>query len=300
MYDDLQLGPQSHDWRALWNFNDPAASEARFRVVIAHLTGPEQTPQRAEVLTQIARAQGLQRRFEEAHRTLDEIEAIRDMPAFVQVRLLLERGRVLNSSGKAGEARPLFEQAYDLAVHHGEDDLAVDAAHMVAIACEGDEAMEWNLRALSMAEASRCPRARRWAGSLHNNLGWTLHALNRYDEALVHFQAALEARTDQDAQGEMLVARWCIARCLRSLGRLVEALAMQRELRAAHEAAGSTDGYVSEELGECLLALNRDAEAAPWFARAHAELSQDPWLTQREPQRLARLAQLGGSADARP
>jgi len=299
MRDDLHHGPQSHDWRAMWNFNDPAASEARFREVMALLSGPEQTPQRAEVFTQIARAQGLQRRFDEANATLDEVQAMGDLPPFVRVRLLLERGRVLNSSGIADTARPLFVQAYELAARREEDDLAVDAAHMVAITCEGNEAMEWNLKALSMAKASRCPRARRWAGSLHNNLGWTLHAHNRFDEALVHFQAALKARTEQDAQGEILVARWCIARCLRSLGRLVEALAMQRELRAARQTAGSTDGYVSEELGECLLALHRDDEAAPWFARAHAELSQDPWLAAREPQRLARLAQLGGGGDAR-
>jgi hypothetical protein len=45
---------------SLWNFDDPAGSEKKFRVL---------TPS-SEVLTQIARAQGLQRKFGEAHATL--------------------------------------------------------------------------------------------------------------------------------------------------------------------------------------------------------------------------------------
>ncbi len=292
MSEPTSHGPQSHDWRPTWNFNDPAASEQRFREQLARLSA-SQSAQRAELMTQIARALGLQRRFEEAARTLDEVEAMNDLPPFVRVRLLLERGRVLNSSGNKSEARPLFEQACELAAHNEEDDLAVDAAHMVAITCDGDEAMEWNLKALSMAEASRCPRARRWAASLHNNLGWTLHPLGRYDEALAHFEAALHARVEQGSDEEIGIARWCIARCLRSMRRLDEALAIQRELLREHELHGTTSGYVFEELGECLYELGRTEEAKPWFAKAHAELSKDPWLADGEPDRLKRLAELG-------
>jgi len=294
MRNDLHHGPQSHDWRATWNFNDPAGSEARFREELAELTAPQKAPQRAEVLTQIARAQGLQRRFDEANDTLDEVQAMADLPPFVRVRLLLERGRVLNSLGMAEQARLLFDLACELAVRHDEDDLAVDAAHMVAITCEGEEAMAWNLNALSMAQASRCPRARRWAGSLHNNLGWTLHAMQRYDEALAHFEAALHARVEHGNKDEIGIARWCIARCLRSLCRLDEALAIQRELLRRLEENGTTSGYVFEELGECLYELGRGKEAKPWFTKAHAELSKDPWLIKGEPERLKRLAEMGG------
>ncbi len=295
MADEQQHDGLSRDWRPLWNFNDPAQSEARFRAELTDLDSPEQTPQRAEVLTQIARAQGLQRRFDDANATLDQVDATAGLPEFVRVRLLLERGRVLNSSGEADEARPLFEQAYELAVSIREDDLAVDAAHMVAIACGGDEAMDWNLKALSLAEASPSPRARRWAGSLHNNLGWTLHELKRYDEALAHFEAALQARIEEGSDEQIGIARWCIARCLRSLRRLDEALAIQRELLLLHETSGTESGYVYEELGECLLELGRDDEARPWFARAHAVLAKDPWLVEGEPDRLSRLEALGGS-----
>lgn len=289
MCEETTRGPRSHDWRPVWNFGDPAASEQLFRAEAAQRRGAE----RAEVMTQVARAQGLQRQFDAAAATLDDVEAAGEWPAFVLVRLLLERGRVLNSSGRAAEARPLFERACELAARSEEDDLAVDAAHMIAIVAGDDEAMEWNLKALSMAEASSCHRARRWAGSLHNNIGWTLHGMKRYDEALAHFEAALAARVEQKEDELIRVARWCIARCLRSLRRLDEALVVQRELLREHELRGTADGYVCEELGECLHELGRTEEARPWFAKAHETLSADPWLAEREPERIERLAKLG-------
>lgn len=80
------------DVDALWNFNDPAASEARFREALIKAQGDD-----ALVLsTQIARTLGLRQRYEEAHRELDAVEAAaRDAGAAVRVRVALERGRVL-------------------------------------------------------------------------------------------------------------------------------------------------------------------------------------------------------------
>jgi hypothetical protein len=49
------------------------------------------------------------------------------------------------------------------------------------------------------------------------------------------------------------------------------------------------DGYVFEEIGECLLLLNRSEEASLYFARANTLLSQDPWLAEKEPQRRSAL-----------
>ena len=66
----------------------------------------------------------------------------------------------------------------------------------------------------------------------------------------------------------------------------------QRELLKQHETAGTKDGYVCEELAECLWSLNRKKQARPFFAKAYAILSKDPWLAANEPERLARLKQL--------
>ena len=53
------------------------------------------------------------------------------------------------------------------------------------------------------------------------------------------------------------------------------------------------DGYGSEEIGECLLALGREDDARPWFARAAELLSGDAFLAEHEPDRIERLRRLG-------
>jgi hypothetical protein len=92
---------------------------------------------------------------------------------------------------------------------------------------------------------------------------------------------------------ETRIAAWCVARTLRSLGRVEQALSRQMALKAEFEAIGESDGYVFEEIGECLLVLDRSEEARPFFAYAYEILSSDPWLVKREPERLARLKNLG-------
>ncbi len=91
----------------------------------------------------------------------------------------------------------------------------------------------------------------------------------------------------------MRIARWCVARCLRSLGRVEEALAEQQALAAELEAEGEVDGYVDEELAECLLVLGRGDDARAHFSRAYTELSGDAGLQANEPERLERLRALG-------
>ena len=49
-----------------------------------------------------------------------------------------------------------------------------------------------------------------------------------------------------------------------------------------------------EEIGECLLTLKREDEARPYFAKAYEVLSQDELLVEQEPDRIARLKELGG------
>ena len=88
------------------------------------------------------------------------------------------------------------------------------------------------------------------------------------------------------------IATWTVARTLRSLNRVEEALSKQLALKEELDSAGEEDGYASEEIGECLLLLNRAAEAGPYFAKAYDILSQDEWLADHEPARLARLKEL--------
>jgi tetratricopeptide (TPR) repeat protein len=273
-----------------WDFDDPAATEQAFRSWLDEPATTADAELHGQLLTQVARTMSLQRRFEEAHALLDEVETLAEDRLLLTVRYLLERGRTLNSSGRADEARPLFIEAWERASGVGADFYAIDAAHMIAIVESPDNALAWNRRALDTARVSADERARNWEGSLSNNLGWTCHGSGEFDVALQHFERALAARKRQGRTGEIRVARWSIGRCLRSLTQLDEALNIQLALLAEHEAGGTTDGYVHEEIAECLDALGRPDAARPHFGRAHELLSADPWLVDNEAARLQRLA----------
>jgi len=94
---------------------------------------------------------------------------------------------------------------------------------------------------------------------------------------------------------EIRIAQWSVARALRSLNRIEEALSKQLALKEEYEAVGQNDGFVFEEIGECLLALDRAKEARPYFGKAYEILSQDTWLAEEKPARLARLKKLGSN-----
>ncbi|HEU0291185.1 MAG TPA: tetratricopeptide repeat protein [Anaerolineales bacterium] len=286
------MSSQDHlDFDSLWDYSDPHQTEIRFRAILLQV--PEDNLAYLELLTQIARAQGLQHKFDRAHQTLDQVERrLGKYASRAKVRYLLERGRALNSSGNQDAARPLFEQALDMAKDLSEDFYAVDALHMLAIVAPPDSSLDLNLRAIQMAESSTQAKARSWLASLYNNTGWSYHERGEYESALEMFEKAEAARRAQGRVNEIRIAQWCVARALRSLNRVEEALSKQRALHAEFEEEGEDDGFVYEEIAECLLALNRGQEARPYFAMAHKLLSQDSWLAEKEPERLARLKEL--------
>ncbi len=281
------------DFDSLWDYDHPAETEAKFREILPVAVASKDPSYHSQLLTQIARTQGLQRKFEEAHQSLNEaVKLLPDADNRARVRYLLEKGRVLNSSGNSSEAKPLFLEAWNLARRSGEDGFAVDAAHMVAIAELPENQVEWNLKALELAEKSADPRAKKWKGSLYNNMGWTLFESKKYDGALDMFQKALVWRQEQGQTTESRIARWCVAKTLRVLNRVEEALTIQRELLNAYDEQGEKSGYVFEEMGECLLILGRAREAQGFFRSAYEELSKDQWLVENERLRFERLREL--------
>ena len=242
----------------LWDFDDPEGSERRFAELVPRARDEHDGAFLAECLTQLARARGILRRFDEADSTLDDAEAaLRPEDARARARILLERGRVANTAEREGRGRACFLAAWDVARAFGEDALAVDAAHMLGIVEPPDLAREWNERAMELARGSYDPAAQRWLASLANNMGWARHDAGAYDEALALFTLALAERKRQDDPARTRIARWCVARCLRSLGRTEEALAEQRALAAELDAVGEIDEHVTTEIGECLRELGR-------------------------------------------
>ncbi|MEP7208594.1 MAG: tetratricopeptide repeat protein [Casimicrobiaceae bacterium] len=294
--------PRGHDAFAAkldadWDYARPAASEARFRESLDAWS--IDTRQGLEILTQVARAQGLQGRYAMAHATLNQVETHLDgMPSHLRVRYLLERGRVFNSSGQPSLAVPLFRLALELAECADDTFYAVDAAHMLGIAAPAAERLDWNLTALALAKVADDTRARRWLAPIYNNIAWSYLDAGDAPRALAFFRKALpawEARGDLDS---IQAARWSLARALRATGQAAQAEGLQRALLAEHTRAGTEDGYVFEELAELALARGDPPQARAWFAKAWRALRDDPTLAPT-PERLQRMAALGGIDVAR-
>jgi tetratricopeptide (TPR) repeat protein len=171
--------------RPLWDFDDLDASERRFREQLRLETTDAG---RAEVLTQLARVEGLRGSFEACAKLLDEAEPLAGNDAAANIRCELERGRMYRSSGDPEAAFPLFKDAFARAVEADERYLAGDAAHMCAISVD-DLALqeEWTQRGLDEGEPY-------WAGPLYNNLGVAYSEAGDRERALELFEVALEAR----------------------------------------------------------------------------------------------------------
>jgi tetratricopeptide (TPR) repeat protein len=268
--------------RPLWDFDDLDVSEARFR---AQLELETSDSGRAEVLTQLARVEGLRGRFEDCDALLDDAQTL----GGAEARVLLERGRRERSSGRAGAGLAEFEEAFERARSTCDDVIAVDAAHMLAIVGDSEA---WTARAVEIAEASDDPGVRYWLGPLYNNLGWSRHEAGDAAGALEAFELALAARERDDPRPyEREIARYSVGKALRAVGRAGEAAAALEECVAWAAEAGVEDSYFHEELAEDYAALGRDADAQEQARRALELTAGD------DSSRVGRLRELAGAAD---
>jgi len=192
--------------RPLWDFDDLDGSERRFNDQILKETSDSG---RAEVLTQLARVQGLRGRFAEGDRLIDQAHALSDGSAAVEARIQLERGRLRNSGGDAGGALPMFKAAFDMA----------------AIAFPDREGkLEWTERGIRIASTSSDRDVAYWLGPLYNNLGWEYQDAGEHEAALDAFQRALAARERYPEMPALIQhAKEAVADALRALGRDEEA-----------------------------------------------------------------------------
>jgi tetratricopeptide (TPR) repeat protein len=229
--------------RPLWDFSDLDATEARFR---EQLERERDDAGRAEVLTQLARVEGLRGDFDACARLLDRAGA-------APVRVDLERGRMLRTSGDSVAALPLFESAFARAVEERQAYLAGDAAHMAALA--GDM-RAWTQRGLDYAAHE--PEATYWRGPLLNNLGWHLYEAGAHEEAVEVFERALQAREEYPERAhDIAIARYALAVALRAAGRAQEALAQLEDAHGWAQANGVDDPYIRDELAACRAELGR-------------------------------------------
>ncbi|MGH3017111.1 MAG: tetratricopeptide repeat protein [Gaiellaceae bacterium] len=190
--------------RPTWDFDDLDGSQQRFR---ASLEEEQTDAGRAEILTQLARVEGLRDHFDEGDALLDEAEALAGSTPVVRARVDLERGRLRRSGDDPEAALPLFEAAFETALAIPDEFLAVDAAHMVAIAAPDFETrLTWSKRGIDLAGSSSDPEVTYWLGSLFNNIGWDYFDAGDYETALDWFERALverEKRPDEPNRIEL-------------------------------------------------------------------------------------------------
>jgi tetratricopeptide (TPR) repeat protein len=264
----------------LWDFNKPDVSEERFRSAISTASGDD-----AIILqTQIARTYGLRGDFSKAKQILAEIEPqLKNAGDEARVHYYLELGRTYSSAAhppgsqtdRVKElARSAYLQAAELAQNSKLDNLAIDALHMMAfVDTAPEEQIEWNRKALALVELSSQPDAKKWEGSLHNNIGYALHLLGRYEAALLEFNSALVTHEKGGNHQNIRIAHWMIAWTLRALGRLQEAIDIQLRLEKECAESGEPDPFVFEEL-ELLYQAVGEMDKSEYYAARRETVSK--------------------------
>jgi tetratricopeptide (TPR) repeat protein len=231
--------------------------------------------------TQIARTYTLRGKFERAREILAEMEPrLERAGAEPRVRAMLETGRCHCSGTHVPEAvteemkeqaRAAYFRAYEMAKKERLDGLAVDALHMLAFVDTAPaDQLKWGKAAFAIVETSDQPAAKRWAPALRNNMGYALHLLGRYGEALEEFRHAAVLYNKGSDEEAKRIARWMIAWTLRPMNRLDEALAEQLSLERDCEAANAPDIHVFEELELIYRAKGEEALAARYAERKNA------------------------------
>jgi len=288
------------DLDTLWDARRPAVAEAEYVALLGEATHlPEgERHHLAELLTLIARAQGAQGKLPEARLNLAEAEKILatlepPFQAKVNIRCLMEEGRLFVAEKTPSRARVLLSQAWSLAVNSEDDYATIDIARLMAEIEPPKLQEEWISKAIQIAEESTQPRAQRWLGNLYASLAWKQFGLLQYETALATFQKSLGLYEAEKAEHEIFKTKWSVGKLLRKMGRLEEALALQKGLLSELGFSGGADGRLYEEIAECLQALQKTAEAQPYFELAHKELSSEQWVSDNQPVKLKRLKDLG-------
>jgi len=241
-------------------------------------------------LAREARAKGLSGDFAGGHGVLDAAAEMADEGQQAQAMIAIERGRLFNSAGLPADALPLFETAWRLAQEAGDHDLAVDAAHMMAIASPLPAAADWTRKALAYMDAN--PTSPFWRPMLHHNLGWTYFEAGRFDQALASFIREERLRKQSGSVQALRIARYAVVRTFRALGQFDEAIDIGEMAVALADQTNDAAPFLYEELAECHAASGNEERSRYFAKRAHEALSGDTAFARNEPLRLVRLSEL--------
>ncbi len=286
-FDDLFIG-------------DPVDIEKNMSALLPQANSLENKSIYLQKLSQIALAQAMQQKFDLAHKTLDTAEAgLTPEYELARVRVLLERGRVFHQADNLNAALPLFKQSYELSKKCNFDFHTINAAHMVAIIeNKFNDKIKWNKIAIELAEKTEDKRGQAWLGALYNNLAQNYIESEQYQQAYSAFEQSKKFGEERKDAIIVRGSKWGIARALRSLNRLDEALNMQVALLEEYEELNKkgefpiellqlSRGVVYEELAEIYL-----TKAKIYAALAYQDLHANPWCIKLMSERLDKMKQL--------
>ena len=130
----------------------------------------------AQLLTQIARAQGMQDKLHDAQAALYKAKWKSDEKVAI-VRLDLETARLRRLQDRTEEAMTLLKKVYETAAEAPLDYFKADAAHILYL-FEPDggpeEGKTWSDAVLEIARNSGNIKTRRWAAVVLTDQGWKL------------------------------------------------------------------------------------------------------------------------------
>lgn len=292
----LDLHSQFPDIDGYWGSNDLAECELKIRNALPINPDGEWSEAQLSALTQLVRVLNLQGKTEAARDSLILARKLilSRMPKDIksEIRLMLEEGRHLCINMTPAKAPPFFGQAWSTACDHGLDYLAIEAAVMLAVSQPVKSQNEWLQRAIDLAEKTEDADSKLWLAQLYLMEGWHAYDFRRMDDALKYFNLALARPRQAGEMTDLIRIKWCVARCLRALGRVQEALDIQTELLNEITNANKVNGYVFLEMAECTLLLQRNEEAKSYFESAYKILSTNSWLIDNRNSELSRMQEL--------
>jgi tetratricopeptide (TPR) repeat protein len=294
LHDALSFFP---DIDGFWQSESLEESESQILSKLPPNWATEWTSQSVELLTQLARVQGLRGNLPMARATLDQARQMiatstKDLDPKVEVRWLLEQGRMLCLGMSPVKAQDMFDQAWTQANKKGLTFFAIDAALMQSTIRPPKFQNEWLLKAFALAESSTDPQARLWLSQLLFLQGWHAFDFRQFEKALEFFDKAMAQPRPLEEPWKVMAFQWSRARTMRALGQVEQALAIQQTLLNDMSLKGNISGHVYLEIAECQQMMKQTEQAKSNFELAYADLSVDGWYADNRADELSRMKYL--------
>ena len=279
----------------MWDFSDPQACEKNFRKKMEEFSTSAFYVW--ELQTQVARALGLQGKFDEAFQILDSIQAgfeyapTCESKDLVGIRYNLERGRILKLTNKVEDSIRYFRFALKLAMKIRADDLSIDAIKMLLDMSSVNDRIELGLKGINIATELGNENLYPIVGAFALNVGEAYLENKNYQKAIEQFMHARDIFSKLFDAEKVRKIRISICIAQRGLGNYKEALLELRVQEEWLKKTGNSDGIVFEEIAENLMALGQSSSSI-YFSKALKSFEAQSLVSDMDSKRISRIRQL--------